>query len=330
MMSDNFVFESCFSPYIQSLITEKQKAGFQYHTAAYRLQQFDRFCIENKIMSPCITKELSDEWGLLRDGEAPATQAGRISVVRQLSLYMQASGVESYTPRNFAHKAKPVAYVLNEAEVRALFAQIDTYRPNHPSEAFLRLALEYRVLFRVIFCCGLRVSEARKLRVKDVDLKRGSLKIKHSKGEKNRLVYLPEDLRVLCTDYLNILLEKYHVVSEWFFPARNPERVLEVASIGKKFHDFWEKTPYAGKYEIHPTVHSLRHTFVVMRMNQWMEEGVRLESMMPYLSKYLGHSSVNDTFYYYHQVESAFRIVREKDISSQNVIPEVHNDEENE
>ena len=67
-----------------------------------------------------------------------------------------------------------------------------------------------------------------------------------------------------------------------------------------------------------------------MRMNQWMEEGVRLESMMPYLSKYLGHSSVNDTFYYYHQVESAFRIVREKDIAFQNVIPEVHNDEENE
>lgn len=61
-----------------------------------------------------------------------------------------------------------------------------------------------------------------------------------------------------------------------------------------------------------------------------MEEGVPLESMMPYLSKYLGHSSVNDTFYYYHQVESAFRIVREKDTASQNVIPEVYDYEEKE
>ena len=109
---------------------------------------------------------------------------------------------------------------------------------------------------------------------------------------------------------------------------RNPERVLEVASIGQKFHCFWERTPYTGKCNIHPTVHSLRHTFVVMRMNQWMEEGIRLEAMMPYLSKYLGHASVNDTFYYYHQVESAFHIIREKDTVSQHVIPEVYDYEE--
>ena len=149
-------------------------SAYQYRTAAYRLQQFDQFCIENKVMSPCITKELSDKWGLLRDGEAPATQSGRISVVRQLSLYMQASGIESYVPRNFAHKAKPVAYILDgTAEVRALFAQVNAYRPEQSCEAFHRLALEYRVLFRIIFCCGLRVSEARKLRVTDVDLKQG-------------------------------------------------------------------------------------------------------------------------------------------------------------
>lgn len=81
---------------------------------------------------------------------------------------------------------------------------------------------------------------------------------------------------------------------------------------------------------IHPTVHSLRHTFVVMRMNQWMEEGIRLEAMMLYLRKYLGHASVNDTFYYYHQVESAFHIIREKDTVSQHVIPEVYDYEEKE
>jgi len=329
-MSDDFVFESCFAPYIQSLITEKRQAGFQYSATAYRLQQFDRFCMENKIMNPCITKEISDQWELLREREAPATQTGRVSAVRQLSLYMQASGIESYIPRNFAHKTKPVAYVLDEAEVKALFAQIDAYQPSLPYEAFHRLALEYRILFRVIFCCGLRVSEARKLRMADVDLLQGVLKIKQAKGSKDRLVYLSEDLRILCSDYLKILQKQYHTASEWFFPGRNPEHVLEIASIGKKFHYFWKKTSYAGKYDIHPTVHSLRHTFVVMRMNQWMDEGIRLDVMMPYLSKYLGHSSVNDTFYYYHQVESAFHIIREKDTVSQHVIPEVYDYEEKE
>lgn len=61
-----------------------------------------------------------------------------------------------------------------------------------------------------------------------------------------------------------------------------------------------------------------------------MQEGIRLEEMMPYLSKYLGHSSVDDTFYYYHLVESSFRIIREKDVSSDMIIPEAEDSEHEE
>lgn len=62
-------------------------------------------------------------------------------------------------------------------------------------------------------------------------------------------------------------------------------------------------------------------------MNKWMEQGIELNGMMPYLSNYLGHTSVDDTFYYYHQIESAFKIVRSKDSASAIIIPEVDRDE---
>lgn len=51
------------------------------------------------------------------------------------------------------------------------------------------------------------------------------------------------------------------------------------------------KTPHA-KSERYPTVHSLRYSFVVARMNRWMENGESPNTLMPYLSKYLGHSCV--------------------------------------
>ena len=54
-----------------------------------------------------------------------------------------------------------------------------------------------------------------------------------------------------------------------------------------------------------------------------MLEGVTLEAMMPYLSRYLGHSGIKDTMYYYHQVRKAFQIVRQKDCLSGQIIPEV-------
>jgi len=58
-----------------------------------------------------------------------------------------------------------------------------------------------------------------------------------------------------------------------------------------------------------------------------MEQGVSLKEMLPYLSRFLGHASPNETFYYYHQVDSAFRIIRQRDKSSSSVIPEVVADE---
>lgn len=89
----------------------------------------------------------------------------------------------------------------------------------------------------------------------------------------------------------------------------------------------WGKTSYAGRCDKAPTVHCLQHTFVVKRMNLWLEEGVSLNEMMPFLCRYLGHSSPDKTFYYYHQVDSAFRIIRDRDKVGIRVIPEVLPDE---
>lgn len=56
-------------------------------------------------------------------------------------------------------------------------------------------------------------------------------------------------------------------------------------------------------------------------MNDWMNEGKDFEAMMPYLSRYLGHTSIDETQYYYHQVVSAFEIVRKHDNVADRVIP---------
>lgn len=81
-------------------------------------------------------------------------------------------------------------------------------------------------------------------------------------------------------------------------------------------------TPYFGTKEKNPTVHSLRHTFVVRRINAWMRDGQDMNIMMPYLCRYLGHSSVNETYYYYHQVVEAFATIHNRDSLANIVIPE--------
>ena len=82
-------------------------------------------------------------------------------------------------------------------------------------------------------------------------------------------------------------------------------------------------TQYAKTCEKDPTIHALRHTYVVFRMNNWIAQGVDTNVMLPYLSRQLGHKSPDETFYYYHQVRDSFRIIQEKDSLSATVLPEV-------
>ena len=72
-----------------------------------------------------------------------------------------------------------------------------------------------------------------------------------------------------------------------------------------------------------PTPHSLRHGFVVDRINKWIIDGVDINVMLTYLSKYLGHNGPDDSFYYYHLVMGAFNIIKQKDTISDYVFPEV-------
>ena len=62
---------------------------------------------------------------------------------------------------------------------------------------------------------------------------------------------------------------------------------------------------------------------MVDRLNSWMSTGENIQEKLPYLCKFLGHSSIHESLYYYHQVEEGRKIIREKDKTSQIVIPEV-------
>ena len=99
-------------------------------------------------------------------------------------------------------------------------------------------------------------------------------------------------------------------------------------SIDKKFSEFWDMTPFAGTVDKKPKVQSLRHTFVVDKMNEWMENGIDTAVMMPYLSRYLGHSSISETQYYFHTIEQIFPVIRRHDAAIQRLVPQVVADEE--
>ena len=316
----NYEYHSQLAPYISGLIRQKRADGYSYEFEAYMLEHFDRFCIENRHDNGSLTRDLVMAWAEQRPTESKNYRNQRVSFVRQLALYMISLNMEAYIPRAFESNAISVPHILSLDELHGFYKAIDSFLPFQSK--FQHFSLSYSVLFRLFYCCGLRLSEGCYLKRSAVNLKNGCLSIYQSKGNKDRVVFMSEDMLQMCKSY-DRLMHKLVPDREWFFPGRDESKPFPKTSIDKKFGDFWNRTPYAGKVDKKPTVHSLRHTYVVTKMNDWMNEGKDFEAMMPYLSRYLGHTSIDGTQYYYHQVVSAFEIVRKHDSVSDRVIPEV-------
>ena len=123
------------------------------------------------------TRASVEAWITARPGErgvTPATLQGLAAPVRELARWLGRRGVPAYVLPAGAlpRPARYVPHIYTDQELAALFAQTD--RCHYDSQVPFR-HLVMPVLFRTIYACGLRASEARLLRFGDVDLDAGVL-----------------------------------------------------------------------------------------------------------------------------------------------------------
>lgn len=324
-MSDPKKPASILAPFIEGLLEEKHSQGYVYNTERDILLRFDKYCQERALKDFLLTKEFLSDWCAQTETEGLSNHGKRVSVVRELSFYMTSLGYDTYIPRVSISHCTVLPHLFTEEERIAFFHEIDCYTPcSTISNVFYhrRLANEYKVLFRMIYCCGLRNSEACTISTECVNLKDGILTILNSKGSKDRLVYMQSDLTELCNEYYDWLLSFLGYRPAWFFPGKSISKPLRNTSINRIFNYFWNRTSVSANRNNKPTVHDLRFSFVTDRINDWAKNGDDVEYLMPYLSKYLGHQSIQDTYYYFHTSKQLFDVIKARDKTASLVIPE--------
>lgn len=320
----NYAFNSALAPAIEGLISEKRASGYIYNSNADVLKELDTFCIEHGFDSETVTKGLSDAWAIQRETEGISARNIRVSNLRQVSRYFLSTGVESYMPKMLQSTETKVAHVFTAPERTEFFDCLN--RLNISKGKSPRLLEECRILFRLYYCCGLRLSEPLWLTWDDIDFGCGRITILHSKGYKDRVVCVTPDI--------SGMIRKYHayITAEcpgetFVFPGAKTGKPINEVTVRAYFQRTLAMTSYAS-ISNPPTIKSFRHTFVVDRLNTWMENGENIEDKLPYLCRYLGHNSIHESLYYYHQVSEAFKIIHDRDKTSNIVIPEVYESEE--
>ena len=319
----DYEYKSALSPHIIGLVSEKRELGYIYNNEARIFKYLDSYWLNNQYMDEAFTQDRLETWCWKTDTEGNKSLSNRIVATRQLALYMRSMGHPAIIPEHNVRVEKPFIHVLSSQEIKELFYQIDLYQPLANDPVNIRLSNAYKVLFRLIFCLGLRRTESGQIKLSEYDSDNGILKITEAKNDKHRLVYLTNDLIRMLNRHIEETAQSIGYKPEWLFPGYDPSTPISGSTLSTRFNDAWDKTTFAGKVDKKPTLHSLRHTFVVRRIKQWEEEGKDVNQLLPYLSKHLGHVCLDDTYYYYQRIQESLEHIREKDSIGNKVIPEV-------
>ena len=304
-------YEGAYAEYMAGFIRYKRAQGLKYETVPRCLRRLSLFMAARGVDESSIVKDIIDEWCSQTPNEQSSTQRLRISYTTEFLKYLREKGVAVRLPhkkRRKHLKGAFVPYVFSSEELSRFFESCDRVKARSPSVMPELLP----VLFRMLFGCGLRISEALNLRVDDVDLECGVMTIRMAKHNQDRLVPLSDSvLSALCA-----YSEKRHKIiyaDDTPYFAHRDGRKVSKDNIYRWFRKvLWSAGISHGGSGKGPGVHDFRHTFSVYSLKSMTDKGMDIYCALPVLSTYLGHSSVSATSQYVRLTQDMFPEVVEK------------------
>ena len=230
----------------------------------------------------------------VQQGARPRSTARQLSSIRRFYRHMLREGklAEDPTTRiDMPKLGRPLPKSLSEGEVEALLRAPDVAEP---------LGIRDRAMLELLYATGLRVSELVSVRMSQVNLKQGVVRVV-GKGNRERLVPLGEEAqkwieKFLTDARLDILGGRQ---SDYLFPTRRSDYMTRQA--------FWHIIKrYAEQASIAASLspHTLRHAFATHLLNHGAD--LRVVQML------LGHSDVSTTQIYTHVARERLKDVHSK------------------
>jgi integrase/recombinase XerD len=189
-----------------------------------------------------------------------------------------------------------VPYIYTRDEIRRLLDATRTYRR-------FSLMIEpetMRAILLLFYGTGLRVNEALRLTIADVDLPNAVITVRETKFFKSRLVPFGSALGSILADYANRRKASHPdagPTSRFFLGKRGAILLYTLDDVFKRLRE------HAGvrrldKARYQPRLHDLRHTFAVHRLTSWYQQGADVQRLINDLSVYLGHADLAATRVY--------------------------------
>lgn len=318
----NYEFQSILSTYMNKLIALKKTSGIDVVSISYTLKTFDKYLCEINRQDPHLDSTFFANWQNSLLNDSSGTLHNKYSLWRQLTSLMCRCGCFCYVPQAPKKlKSEFNPYIFTNEQILLIFDCCDNLiQQSHNANSAL---FAMPALFRLLYSTGMRVSEALRLRNRDINFKNHSILLSQTKNDHERLVPLCESMEDVLTQYLRyrekLNIKEINFPDHLFFIKSNGT-ALSNFSVGYCLRNILEIVgiPYVGRQQ-GPRVHDLRHTQAVHALAKMAKEGIDIYTGLVVLSTTLGHLSVASTNSYVRLTQSMYPEI-EKRLSAYNEV----------
>lgn len=282
---------------IEEYISYKKGLGYQLKIESEELRRFAAYTVSIGYEGSLST-EIALLWATLKPNYSRWYMARRMETIRIFAKYISVFDPNTQIPpKGMFGKChgRTIPYIFTEEEICVLMKALSSL--NSPDG--LR-AIALPIAIGILWSTGMRPSEVCNLTDGDVDLDKGLITIKETKFSKSRILPLHETTVSKLKSYVE---ERNRLRKNFLDPhfvittggenliLRNFEYALQVTRDNLlRDNKKWTRRP--------PRLYDVRHSFVCTTLLGWLRSGVNIDNKLLYLSTYLGHVKLADTYWY--------------------------------
>jgi len=306
-------FKSFLSIRMEEYMSYRKSLGLKDTNLPSHLQRFDRYLLSTKTSENNLSPSFFLMFRKNLNG-SPRTVNGILSTAR---------GFFSYMVRNEYYKENPlqdippykenafIPFIFSPEETDGMLHAIQK-RIRKDKKNFLNDMMVYTSIL-LLARCGLRISEPLRLHLNHYRSREGTIYIKKTKFNKDRLIPVPETVLNEMNNYLAVRDSFYSNDNSFLFPGKGNKGISRnriypvfhqaVADIGiNESGRIMDNMTFGG-----PTPHSFRHGFAVNTLKRIKDQGKSPQHALPVLSVYMGHSKYRYTAVYLKVLDAKHR-----------------------
>ncbi|MCL1828252.1 MAG: tyrosine-type recombinase/integrase [Oscillospiraceae bacterium] len=303
----------------------RESQGHQHNRERHYFKTLDRHLNAENLVEKVLTSAVIEGW--LRsfpDDMNVNTKIVYISHYTQFAKFLGTLGISAFIPERPVDDKSYAPYVFSSDEVFRLFAAADNVSEDIQSKQCT--GIDFPLILRLLYGCGLRLNEALSLCIADIDLQTGVLLIRSAKGNKDRIVPMDNSLTGIMQSFMSSRRANA-LPDSLLFTSRNGKPYSGI-TIRTWFNLTLEKAgiekPSLPRYSRNICPHCLRHTFAGASFRKQDRAGIDMYAAAPYLSTYMGHDKIYGTEKYLHMTaENSEDVIEQTTSYSAGLFPEV-------